>query len=316
MLNSIGQILDGRTAGVETLGAYLKSKREALNISLQEISQVTRIRRSILEDIENNRYDLLPPKVFAQGFIKSYASYLGLDESEVIKRYSDLVEGPETDGKAVDARASSPPARFSFIMPVAVIGLLLAAAVLWWMNPRHKNAADIVPPPANLTATTIVAIAPPPGEPAERDAGQETAAPAKSAPAGKAEQGSPATAVVEQLQTETAAQQPSAAAAEQPLTETTVEQPAAVTAETPPADAAAPLVLRIVASQDAWMRIQSDKQRPLAFTLNSGQTRTFKAAEKFTIRIGNAGGVDLFLNEQELGKPGKPGEVLELTLPE
>jgi hypothetical protein len=38
--------------------------------------------------------------------------------------------------------------------------------------------------------------------------------------------------------------------------------------------------------------------------------------EKFIIRIGNAGGVDLFLNDQELGKPGKPGEVLQLTLPE
>jgi len=99
---------------VETLGDYLKSKREALNISLQEIAQVTRIRRSILEAIEGNRYDLLPPKVFAQGFIKSYASYLGLDENEVIKRYSELVEAPDEDTKSAEVRTSSSSGRFFF----------------------------------------------------------------------------------------------------------------------------------------------------------------------------------------------------------
>jgi len=302
---------------VETPGAYLKSKREALNISLQEISQVTRIRRSILEAIENNRYDLLPPKVFAQGFIKSYASYLGLDESEVIKRYSDLVEGPDTDVKTVEVRETSSPARFFFIMLVAVTGLLLAAAFLWRMNPRDKNAAESVPQQrADLTTTSIMSITPPPGEPAEGESGKDAAAaPAESAPPAIVAASSPATAVVERQPSETAAQPPSSSA-EQPLT-ATVAQQAARTAEEPPADAAAtPLVLKIVASQNTWLRIQSDKQRPLAFTLNSGQTRTFNAVEKFTIRIGNAGGVDLFLNEQELGKPGKPGEVLELTLPE
>ena len=66
---------------METLGDYLKNKREAQNITLEEVSQATRIRRTILEAIENNDYDLIPPKVFTQGFIKSYASYLGLDEN-------------------------------------------------------------------------------------------------------------------------------------------------------------------------------------------------------------------------------------------
>jgi cytoskeleton protein RodZ len=298
---------------VETLGAYLKGKREALNISLQEVSQVTRIRRSILEAVENNRYDLLPPKVFAQGFIKSYASYLGLDESEVVKRYAELVEVPEADVKATEVRISSPSSRISSgTLLIALIVLMLVAAFLWRMNDRDKNAAETVPLPkqADLTTTSIVSVTTSPGEPVAAESGRETAA----APPVIGATGSPATAVVEQGPPATGTQQ--ASAPEQPLTATVVS-PAAATAEKPPAAAAAaPLVLKMVASQNTWLRIQSDRETPRAFTLNSGQTRTFNAVEKFTIRIGNAGGVDLFLNEKELGKPGKPGEVLQLTLPE
>lgn len=299
---------------METLGAYLKGKREAFNISLQEVAQVTRIRRSILEAIENNRYDLLPPKVFAQGFVKSYASYLGLDESEVVKRYAELVEVPEADEKAAEARMPSAGSRFpSGILLIALIVLVLVAALLWRMNAPDKDAADIVPPPqqVDLTTTSIVSMATVPGEPVAAESGREPA----SAPPVIGATGSPATAIVERQPSEAGAQQ--ASTPEQPLTATVVSSPDAAVPQKPPAvSAGAPLVLKIVASQNTWMRIQSDTQRPVEFTLKGGQTRSVNAMEKFIIRIGNAGGVDLFLNDQELGKPGKPGEVLQLTLPE
>jgi cytoskeleton protein RodZ len=298
---------------VETLGAYLKGKREALQVSLQEVAQVTRIRRSILEAIENNRYDLLPPKVFAQGFVKSYASYLGLDESEVVKRYAELVEAPEAEARTAEARMASSASRFSSIIKLFVlIALILAAALLWRMSSRDNNVAEFKPKQqAGLTTTSLITMTTVPGEPVAAASGKEPA----SAPPVIGATGSPATAVVERLTPAAGAPQPSAP--EQPLTATVVSSPDAAVPEKPPAAAAAaPLVLTIVASQNTWMRIQSDTKRPIEFTLKGGQTRSVDAMEKFIIRIGNAGGVDLFLNGQELGKPGKPGEVLQLTLPE
>jgi cytoskeleton protein RodZ len=318
---------------VETLGDYLKSKREALNISLQEIAQVTRIRRSILEAIESNRYDLLPPKVFAQGFIKSYASYLGLDENEVIKRYSELVEAPDEDTKTAEVRKSSSSGRFFFVI-LLVAGLIAAAVFLLRMNPGDENADDSVQRETAPVAASPAPVTPPPDASASIESGRETAeAPAAFTSTIKAEEGSLKTAAVGggppsetagQQQPDSADQQPPAVASGPPLT-AVIEQQAAATAGQPPAaaadqrpadSAATPLVLKIVASQNTWMRIQSDKERPVEFILKGGQTRTVSAAEKFTLRIGNAGGVDLFLNEQGLGKPGKPGEVLQLTLPE
>jgi cytoskeleton protein RodZ len=309
---------------VETLGDYLKSKREALNVSLQEIAQVTRIRRSILEAIESNRYDLLPPKVFAQGFIKSYASYLGLDENEVIKRYSELVEAPDEDTKTAEVRTSSSSGRFFFII-LLVAGLIAAAVFLLRMNPGDENTDDSVPQETAPVSAPPAPVTPAPDESASVESGRETAeVPAAFTSTIMAEEGSLTTAAVEGPPSETAGQQPPAVAGMPPLTAIVEQQPAA-TAGQPPAVAAdqrpartasTPLVLKIVASQNTWMRIQSDTERPVEFILKGGQTRTVSAAEKFTLRIGNAGGVDLFLNEQGLGKPGKPGEVLQLTLPE
>lgn len=309
---------------METPGAYLKSKREALNISLQEISQVTRIRRSILEAIENNRYDLLPPKVFAQGFIKNYASYLGLDESEVIKRYSELVDVPETDATATEVRTPPSFARLFFII-VVVAGLLLAGAFLLWKNFQEKKTADMMPQQADPAASRVLTT-PPPDEGSGDEAGREAAeVPESSLSIIQTDAGSPTAMMVGQQPPETAGQQPPgtdeqnppAAAVDPPLTAIVEQKPAVATAGRQPADAAAgPLVLKIVASQNTWMRIQSDREPPVEFTLRGGEMRSVNAAEKFTIRIGNAGGADLFLNGQELGRPGKPGEVLDLTLPE
>ncbi|MDX1779111.1 MAG: helix-turn-helix domain-containing protein, partial [Thermodesulfobacteriota bacterium] len=97
---------------METLGDYLKNKREAQNITLEEASQVTRIRKTILEAVENNQFDLIPPKVFAQGFIKSYATYLGLDGSEAVKRYFealDSLEPEQSPEEEVILEKHSPP---------------------------------------------------------------------------------------------------------------------------------------------------------------------------------------------------------------
>lgn len=310
---------------METPGAYLKSKREALNISLKEISQVTRIRRSILEAIENNRYDLLPPKVFAQGFIKSYASYLGLDESEVIKRYSELVDVPETEATATEVRTPPYFARLFFVI-VVVAGLLMAGAFLLWTYFQEKKTADMMPQQADPAAASHVLTMSPPDEGSGDEAGREAAeAPDPSLLIIQTDEGSPTAMMAGQQPSETAGQQPPgtdeenppAAAVEPPLTAIVEQKPAVATAVRQPADTpAGPLVLKIAASQTTWMRIQSDREPPVEFTLRGGQTRTVNAAEKFTIRIGNAGGADLFLNGQELGRPGKPGEVLDLTLPE
>ena len=50
-------------------------------ISLREIAERTKISLRYLEALEEDRFDLLPAPVFAQGFLREYARYVGLNRT-------------------------------------------------------------------------------------------------------------------------------------------------------------------------------------------------------------------------------------------
>lgn len=61
------------------VGAYLRSKREELDLSIQEAGQDTKISMDFLKAIEDGAFDKFPGQVYAIGFVRSYSLYLGLD---------------------------------------------------------------------------------------------------------------------------------------------------------------------------------------------------------------------------------------------
>jgi cytoskeleton protein RodZ len=67
----------------EAIGQQLKELRESKSISLEQVSQATRIRLHYLKAIEAGNYSALPSAAQARGFLRSYAAYLNLD-SEVL----------------------------------------------------------------------------------------------------------------------------------------------------------------------------------------------------------------------------------------
>ena len=71
-------------------GPFLQSIRNYKNISLGQISLVTRIGKPYLIAIENNEYQLLPAPVFVRGFISQYAKCLSLDTRRVVDSYMSL----------------------------------------------------------------------------------------------------------------------------------------------------------------------------------------------------------------------------------
>jgi cytoskeleton protein RodZ len=54
---------------------------------IRSIAQSLRIRRDQLEALEESRYDALPARAYAIGFVRSYAEYLGLDSRHIVDRY-------------------------------------------------------------------------------------------------------------------------------------------------------------------------------------------------------------------------------------
>lgn len=69
-----------------SIGPLLSERREAMGVTLAEAEVATRIRQKYLAAIERDEWDLLPGEVVGRGFLRNYATYLGLEPTEMIER--------------------------------------------------------------------------------------------------------------------------------------------------------------------------------------------------------------------------------------
>lgn len=69
-----------------TLGARLRGRRMERGWSLEQVESHLKMRRATLQAIEGERYSELPDKVYALGFIKSYAHFLELDVASIMEQ--------------------------------------------------------------------------------------------------------------------------------------------------------------------------------------------------------------------------------------
>lgn len=67
------------------IGDAFKQKRKERNLSLKEAENATSIRMSYLRAIENGEISKLISPVYAEGFVRQYAIFLGIDGDQIIK---------------------------------------------------------------------------------------------------------------------------------------------------------------------------------------------------------------------------------------
>jgi curved DNA-binding protein CbpA len=68
-------------------GGDLKKIRDELGISLEEISELVKVRVVYLHAIEDDEYEKAPSRIFLKGFLRAYAQCIGLDADMVVSRY-------------------------------------------------------------------------------------------------------------------------------------------------------------------------------------------------------------------------------------
>jgi len=72
------------------MGEFLKKKRLERNISLKDAENATSIRISYLQSIEGGELNKLISPIYAQGFVRQYAAFLGLDGEQLVREHIDL----------------------------------------------------------------------------------------------------------------------------------------------------------------------------------------------------------------------------------
>ncbi len=83
-----------------SFGESLKRERELREISLRQISEATKINLRYLEALEENRFDALPGGLFNKGFIRAYATYIGIDGEAMVNSYLQEINAHRPGGEA------------------------------------------------------------------------------------------------------------------------------------------------------------------------------------------------------------------------
>lgn len=74
-------------------GMDLKRLRMELGVSLEQISEWTKIRPGMLRSIEEDRFHELPSRLHLRSFLKAYVQYFHLNPESVVGRYMKRIEG-------------------------------------------------------------------------------------------------------------------------------------------------------------------------------------------------------------------------------
>ena len=295
------------------IGDILRQARLERNEDLYLIADYLCIKPAFLIALENSRYDEFPADAYVVGFLRSYASFLGINGKDAIDRYRYEMAGrrvkpvlympsPMSEGRAPSA--------------VVMIGACIAALLIYalWYSISSSSRAQIhAPPPLPVAQQQSTA----PAQPA-------VVAPPSSASVAVTTSGSANEAVGIVLSTPapaaTALTAPPAATAKTP---DVAAKPAKIDAATPDAaktvfgDAHQASRLVIRATQSSWVMV-SDASGKAVFdqVLKPGEIFKVPDQQGLTLTTGNGGGIVLVLDNHDLPKVanGAPHVVRDIPL--
>jgi len=145
-----------------TPGAFLAAKRGERGLTLQQAASATHIRREFLSALEADEPELLPAPVYARGYLRTYARYLGLDEESLVARLHQPAADPR---KNLSLGLVIPRPRLVLTGRVAAgVGLLLLAGAFTtyaWRQIEADQRGTIVTAPATPAISSPPATPPP-----------------------------------------------------------------------------------------------------------------------------------------------------------
>jgi len=150
-----------------SLGQELKRERELRGISLKEIADSTKISLRFLRALEDDQLDMLPGKFFTKSIIRSYASYLGLEEETVLNKYHEDTllqqEAEEIEKKKRKPFKLIPKdvkKLLQYIILIVILILIALSFYLFFPKKEQKTSLDITQLPVlkqrqQLTSTFL-----------------------------------------------------------------------------------------------------------------------------------------------------------------
>jgi cytoskeleton protein RodZ len=260
-----------------SIGQQLATARTEAGLTVEQVSDATRIRQTIISAIENDDFSRSGGDFYARAHIRGIAGVVGIDPAPLLAEFDTTVaeEASPSASAVFESETNAPAERrgpnWSAAMAAALVVLLAIAGFQLFTGdddgPRSTEtiAGDVTSPGAGDPAAPV-------------DPDQRTAAPPGTAGDGGAQDtaGTPGP--------------DGDAIAQKPRDRVTVELE--------------------VDEDTSWVSVTNAGGRTLfSGLLDEGATRSWSDREELRMVIGNAGAVSLVVNGQDVGSPGAPGEV-------
>ena len=152
------------------IGSELRRARLARRLSLDDIARTTKISQSVLRSLENNAFHDVPGGLFTRGYLRAYATSVGLNSEPIVAAYREefdppVAAVPEADSAGANSghvdphwtvEESDASSRHSEILQFAVI---LVVALVYLASLRHpKTAPELTAVEAATPANAAEAV--------------------------------------------------------------------------------------------------------------------------------------------------------------
>lgn len=268
------------------LGAVLRTQREKLGFSISNVENQIHIPIRYLEAIENGNLEDLPSTVQGKGMVKNYAQFLGLDPEPLLLSYADVLRSrlektrPETTEDRRRPGISIWLKRFFANPTLLWVGVvILIAAISLWAGMLILGGTG-----SSLEDTATI--------PAVADILLPTSTPSATLPAEENTQ--------DDIEVEVISPQEGEAGEEAD------QEPTATSALT--GNEKIQLQLNIL--QRTWIRVTVDNRLAFEGRLIPGSIKLFGGNRRVEVLTGNAAGIEVIYNQQNLGVMGLYGQVL------
>jgi cytoskeletal protein RodZ len=266
---------------LKALGARLRAARESKGMSLDQARIKTRIYSKVLSALEEGTIDEMFNLTYSKGFLKKYASFLGLNADEIVKEYLAVHSEPKEDrfpqvaplgtaGPRVRVRRI-PPFPFTPLVTLAVSAVLVFSLVLFLkaQKPTFKPRGKA----AKVTAPAVSAKQP---------------AKARTAPIPSK----------------------SAVVSKRPVPPPKAKEPAMPLVSISKNE---PLVLTFGVRRPVYVQVSRDGVVLFERLLRERTVETVKAQERLNLRVADIEALELYLNGKPLSIPRK-GEIKDLEI--
>ena len=268
-----------------SIGAKLKQRRELLSLSIKEIHENIHIREEHLISIEQGEFGQLPSPVQARGMLVNYAEFLNLNTDEVLSEYTDalqsqLLEKPKEHpqkGRRSAKELSPTDLRLKnfFSLDLLIITGLFLIFAIFVVWGVNRILGDNTP---EMIETEIPGVS---------DVLLATDTP------------TPQFTIDPEAVDIIAEEEASVEEEELPLFT--------------PVSSSAPINIILIPRQRLWVQVTADYQVVFQGRLLPGNAYDFSGDERIDILTGNAGALQIIVNDQDIGSQGLVGQVVSLS---